>query len=106
MLLDSFLDEFDTFWTFWFGFQPVSFEPNKNVFLLPFGRQTKRQQPLLTPTGLIGLFHGYIRAMNFNDDGSHSVSDGLITHSHVTPRELVVQCVQVRIFPHFLSTLQ
>lgn len=57
---------------------------NKNYFLLPFGRQTHRLQPLLTPTVLIGLFHGYIRAMNFNDDDSHSVSDGLISHSHVT----------------------
>lgn len=74
---------------------------NKNDFLLPFGRQTRRQQPLLTPTVLIGLFHGYIRAMNFNDDDSHSVSDGLLSHSHVTPEGLNVSVCTGQVFSVF-----
>lgn len=68
---------------------------NKNDFLLPFGRQTGRQQPLLTPTVLIGLFRAHIRAMNANDDDSHSVSDGLRSHSHVALEGL--HGVQVRL---------
>lgn len=97
-------------WVTLFGLSDLDFSlshlsPTKMSFSCLLAAKL-RQQPLLTPTGLIGLFHGYIRAMNFNDDGSHSVSDGLITHSHVTLRELVVQCVQVRFFPHFHPTLQ
>lgn len=76
---------------------------HKTDFLLPFGRQTHRQQRLLTPTVLNGLFHGYIRAMNFNDDDSHSVSDGLISHDHVTLEGVDGSVCTGQVFHYFLQ---
>ena len=93
---------------FGFGLQPVSFKlsstkkKKKKFFSLPFGRKTLRQQPLLTPTVLIGLFHGYIRAMNLNDDDSHSVSDGLISRSHVTLKAVAGSVCTGQGFHHLL----
>lgn len=95
------LDDFDTFLDFliWITACLTWTQLNINAIFLPFGRQPLRQQSLLTPTVLIGLFQ--IRAMNFNDD-RHSVSHRLISHSHLTLERVGGTLSVGQGFHHFL----